>query len=85
MDDNVGIQTDALVSEILDRWPETITVFLRHRMACVGCGMSGFETLISAAEIYGLQVEDLVAELEASISSGDDTGDAPGKERNECR
>lgn len=85
MSDKIGIQTDALVSEVLDRWPETITIFLKHRMACVGCGMSGFETLISAAEIYGLQVDELIAELEASISPGNETGDAPGQEQNECR
>lgn len=31
------------VAEGLDRWPQIIPVFLRHRMACVGCAMAPFE------------------------------------------
>lgn len=75
MDEIIGLKPDLLVSEILERWPATIAVFLNHRMACVGCGMSGFETLSSAAQIYQVQVSVLVREMQSVIDAGTVAGD----------
>lgn len=55
------------VAEVLDRWPQTIPVFLRHRMACVGCAMAPFETLADVAAIYGLQLSRFRSELQRTI------------------
>jgi hybrid cluster-associated redox disulfide protein len=60
--------TDSLtVAEVMDRWPETIPVFLRYRMACVGCPIAPFETLAEAAAIYSLDLECLMNELQQTI------------------
>ena len=58
---------DLTVDEVLDRWPETIPTFLRYRMACVGCPMAPFETLVEVAAIYGLDVSCFLNELERII------------------
>jgi hybrid cluster-associated redox disulfide protein len=55
------------IAALLREWPETIPVFLGHRMACVGCSMSSFETVRGAAEIYRLQFEGFYSELETVI------------------
>ncbi len=55
------------ISEILDRWPETIPVFTRHHMACIGCTMSPYETISGAAEIYHLPLHDFIEELQNAI------------------
>ena len=55
------------VAELLEHWPQAIPVFLRHRMACVGCSMAAFETLGGAAKIYNLPAEDFLSELLQSI------------------
>ena len=55
------------VAEVLARWPQTIPVFLRHRMACVGCAITPFETLAEVAKIYKLDLDCLLSELEQSI------------------
>lgn len=52
------------VSELLNCWPETAPVFIRHRMACIGCPMSQFETLEGAAAVYDLDLDSLVRELQ---------------------
>lgn len=57
------------VSEVLSRWPQTIPVFLRHRMACIGCTMAPFETLADVAAIYGLQLPQFLGELQHTIQS----------------
>jgi hybrid cluster-associated redox disulfide protein len=57
------IEPGLLVSEILARWPQTIPVFVKYRMNCVGCEMSIFEALGDAARIYGLDSEQFCSEL----------------------
>lgn len=55
------------VDQVLRTWQQTIAVFMRLRMACVGCPLSAFETLDAVAAIYGLPVEKLVAELQQAV------------------
>lgn len=55
------------VADVLDRWPQTIPVFMRHRMACVGCTMAPFETLAEATTIYGMPTDRFVNELREAI------------------
>lgn len=62
--------TDLTIAEIHQRWPDTIPVFLRHHMKCVGCTMAAFETLEDALKIYKLQPEPFLAELRQEVGSG---------------
>ncbi len=74
---------DLTVAEVLKRWDQTAAAFIRLRMACVGCPMSPFETLETAAQIYGLPSEDLIRELEATIrapSGTEQMGETPNLE-----
>lgn len=59
---------DLPLEELMSRWPETITVFMRHKMLCVGCLVGPFHTVIDACAEYGLEVEAFYAELAASIT-----------------
>ncbi len=60
---------DSTLGYVLTRHKETASVFVRLRMACVGCPMSSFETLEDAARIYGLPLTELVTALEQVISN----------------
>ena len=57
------------ISEILNRWPEFIPVFLKHKMACVGCSMADFMTLEDALDIYKINEELFIEELNLTIQS----------------
>lgn len=61
------LSADLIVSDVLDRWPQTIPVFNRRHMACVGCSMGPFETLADVAAIYAIDLNLFLAELEAAI------------------
>ena len=52
---------------LLEQWPETAPVFLKHRMACVGCSMSTFETLSDALHIYRLDAELFLKDLNKAL------------------
>jgi hybrid cluster-associated redox disulfide protein len=65
--EHTPLTADFAVAEVMERWPETIPIFFRYRMACVGCPIAPFETLADVAAIYGLDRECLVNELRQTI------------------
>lgn len=62
---------DLSVADVLTRWPQTAAVFLRRRLACVGCLMSSFEQLEDVPRIYGFDPDGFFSELEHAIQSGE--------------
>lgn len=54
---------DLPLADLMTRWPETIPVFMRHKMLCVGCLISPFHTIVDACQEYGLDEESFIAEL----------------------
>ncbi len=59
------------VAELLRHYPQAATVFLKHRTACVGCMMSGFETLADVAHNYAIDPAGLVSEIKAVVVETD--------------
>jgi hybrid cluster-associated redox disulfide protein len=66
------LTTDLTIAEVMDRWPETIQIFFRYRMACVGCPIAPFETLAEVAVIYGLDLECFINELRQAVQIKED-------------
>ena len=59
----VTITPQHSVAEILTRWPAAASIFLQHRMGCVGCQLNAFDTLADTARIYGISLPDFLLEL----------------------
>jgi hybrid cluster-associated redox disulfide protein len=66
------LMADLTVAEVMDRWPQTIPVFFRYRMACVGCPIAPFETMAEVAAIYGLNLSRFLNELEQIIEHAEE-------------
>ncbi len=62
------VMAEMTVEEIFNEWPETVSVFMRHRMACVGCDLAGFETLAEAVSIYNLDLAAFLDEIRQVIN-----------------
>lgn len=56
------------IEEILQRWPQAFSVFMRNKTKCPGCLMQHFCTLKDVAETYQILPEKLIAEIE-NVSS----------------
>jgi len=73
---NRAITLDSTIAEIMELHPDTIPVFLEHRMICVGCQMAIFDTLEDALRNYGYPPEQFLGELnqisEADLSVNND-------------
>lgn len=61
------LSPELTVAACLTRWPQAIAVFFRHRLYCVGCDMSRFDTLADVVDIYGLDLDTFLAELGETI------------------
>lgn len=42
------------ISDLLERWPAAVQVFLDFHLACIGCSYSRFHTLEEALELQGI-------------------------------
>ncbi len=58
------LKSDLSVCDVMERWPQTIPTFFRHRMACVGCPIAHLATLADVAAIYGLDLARFLLELQ---------------------
>jgi hybrid cluster-associated redox disulfide protein len=54
---------DLPLADLMRAWPQTIPVFVRHKMLCVGCLISPLHTVTDACAEYHLKEEDFLAEL----------------------
>lgn len=57
------IKKDMLISEILKTKPEAAPILMQYGMGCLGCPSAQMETLEQAAEIHGIDINELVEAL----------------------
>ena len=62
-----GITADCLVQTIVERHPQTIPVFNRYGLQCVGCYISPFHTIADSAREYAMALEALLGDLNQAI------------------
>ena len=60
---------DETVAALLTREPRAARVLLDHGMHCVGCAIAPFETLAEICVIYGVSLEQLIADLRGRCAS----------------
>ncbi|RLF28340.1 MAG: hypothetical protein DRN08_03855 [Thermoplasmata archaeon] len=61
------ITEDMTIREVIDKHPETIAVFSKYHIGCVGCFAASFEKLRDIAMIHGTDVKTLVKDLNKAI------------------
>ena len=64
-----SITADCLVQEVVEQHPQTIVVFNRYGLQCVGCYISPFHTIADTAREYSLALEPLLTHLNRAITA----------------
>lgn len=67
----MAISKEMAIGEIVQTYPQTVRVFLSHGLMCIGCAAARFENLEQGAMAHGINVDDLVRDLNAAIGNGD--------------
>jgi len=61
------ITKETPIDAIVQNYPQTIRVFLDHGMMCIGCAAARFEDLEQGALVHGIDVDDLLRDLNAVV------------------
>jgi hybrid cluster-associated redox disulfide protein len=67
----MAITKEMPIGEIVQTYPQTVKVFLSHGLMCIGCAAARFENLAQGATAHGIDVDELVKDLNAAIGNGD--------------
>jgi hybrid cluster-associated redox disulfide protein len=62
------IDSSQTVAQVLRQWPASAAVFVRRGMACVGCSMAPFETLVEVASAYGEELSGFLTDLAVAVA-----------------
>ena len=54
------ISKDMGIMDIVQNHPETLEVFARYGMGCIGCAAARFENLEAGARVHGIDVDEMV-------------------------
>lgn len=68
--DATKIDLQLTVDKVLQRWPQTYSVFMKNKTKCVGCFMQQFCTLNDVAKTYQLSLEKLIDEIKSGSEEG---------------
>ena len=66
----MAITKDMTIQEVVENNPETIRVFLEHGLHCVGCSVARFENIEQGAMAHGIDVDNLMKDLNDKVTSG---------------
>ncbi len=61
------VTKDMRIEEIVAEHPETVRIFFKHGLMCIGCAAAQFESLAQGAMAHGIDVDALVADLNANL------------------
>ena len=61
------ITKDMGIIEIVTKYPDTVDVFVKYGMGCIGCMASRFENLEQGAQAHGIDVDAMVKDLNDAI------------------
>jgi hybrid cluster-associated redox disulfide protein len=57
------------VSQLMERHPSVIAVFIKRKLGCVCCPTEAFHTIDDVAHANGLKLKAFIDELERAIAS----------------
>lgn len=61
---------------IIEKYPDTINVFFKYGLGCIGCSYASFETIEEGCKAHNIDVDKLVKELNKGVKD-----DSKGKSK----
>jgi hybrid cluster-associated redox disulfide protein len=66
--ENEKINKEMSIGEVVQTYPQTIEVFLKHGLMCFGCAIARFENIEQGATAHGINVQALIKDLNTVVS-----------------
>lgn len=55
------------ILDIVQKYPESLEIFAKYGLGCIGCAAARFENLEAGAKVHGFDPDEMVAEINALI------------------
>ena len=67
MQEQQVISAEMTIGDVISKYPDTIHVFFRHGLGCVGCAVARFENIRQGAMAHGIDVDVLMKDLNDTV------------------
>ena len=67
------ITKDMSIGEVVEKYPETVPVFLQHGLGCLGCALARFENIQQGAMAHSIDIDVLMKALNEVVSEPTDS------------
>lgn len=55
------------ILDIVQQYPQSLEIFQKYGLGCIGCAAARFENLEAGAKVHGFDPDEMVAEINALI------------------
>ena len=62
------IKKEMGLMDVIKKYPQTVQVFQKHGLGCIGCALANFETVEQGAMGHGMELEPLLKDLNAAAA-----------------
>ena len=58
------------IGDVVRTHPETIAVFMKNGLHCIGCAVAAFESIAEGAAAHGIPIDPLMEQLNEAVAEG---------------
>ena len=62
------VAKDMSIIDIVQAHPESLEIFAKYGMGCIGCAAAKFENLEAGAKVHGFDADQMVADINELIN-----------------
>lgn len=63
------VNKEMSILDIVQKYPQSLEVFAKYGLGCVGCAAARFENLEAGAKVHGFDPDEMVAEINALLEN----------------
>jgi len=61
------VTKDMSIIDIVQNYPQSLEIFAKYGLGCIGCAAARFENLEAGAKVHGFDPDEMVAEINALL------------------
>lgn len=62
------VTKDMSIIDIAQNYPQSLEVFAKYGLGCIGCAAARYENLEAGAKVHGIDPDELVADINLAIN-----------------
>lgn len=72
---NDAVSKDMPIGDVVRQHPETVPVFFKHGLHCIGCQVAAYESVADGAAAHGIDIDVLMKDLNEAVAEKAAGGD----------